>query len=439
MNKATSLIALPLICLAPYITAQTAFEFRGPDGMGHYPDAENLPTTWSDTENVTWKIKLPGHGHSSPVFDGKLLWLTTAFETEASEEESKKRLEANTGNQPLTVLGNLKLHALGINPADGSVVHNTLLLDLDDPQWVHQLNSYASPTPLLDENGRLYCHFGTFGNACVDTKTGKLLWTNTELEIMHENGPGGSPVLYENRLIMNYDGSDVQFVAALDTDTGKVAWKTTRSGKMHDNVQFHKAYATPLLADINGKQLVLSPGADWLYGYDPANGNEVWKVPYEVLGFSNVSRPIVAHGKIYMATCYMKSELLVMDYADKEIPEIAWRYKKGVPSMGSPLIVDSELYFIDDRTGIMTCLDALTGDEIWRERLGGSFGASPTFADGKIYCGNREGEVTVLAPGKEFKVLAKNTMEGRFFASPIVADNALFLRTDAAFYRVESK
>lgn len=411
-------------------------QFRGTDGQGH-EKATDLPTRWSETENLAWKTTLPGRGHSTPVSDGKNLWITTAYETKASAENAEKRLKKNTGRMPLLLLSNLKLNALCVDATTGEILKNIPLLELTDPQWVHEMNSYASPTPILDDHGHLFCHFGSYGNVCLDTKSGKVLWSNQELEVMHENGPGGSPVLWQDRLVMNYDGSDKQFVAALDTKTGKLAWKTTRSGEMNENPQLQKAYATPLIVKINGKDVVVSPGANWLYGYDPKDGTELWKVSYNTLGFSNVSRPVTGHGHIYFATCFMKSEMLAVGFENKKTPDVSWRWKKGVPSMGSPLLIETELYFIDDKTGIMTCLDAITGDEIWRERLGGSFSASPMYADGKIYVGNRDGEVSVLQPGRSFKLLSKNTLDGRFYASPIVVDNALILRTDKALYRIK--
>jgi hypothetical protein len=243
-------------------------------------------------------------------------------------------------------------------------------------------------------------------------------------------------VLWEGKLIFHCDGSDVQFITALDAATGKEAWKTMRSGKINENPQLKKAYGTPILLSRNGRVEVISPAADWLYAYDPANGKERWKVPYEMLGFSNVSRPVAGHGMIFTATCFMKSTLLGIDH-EPEQPIIRWRYKKGVPSMGSPLLVGDEIYFVSDKVGFLTCLDARTGEERYRERLSGNFSSSPTVADGKIFFANREGEVYVVKPGKTFELLAKNTFEGMFYASPAFDEQAMFLRSDQALYRVE--
>ena len=129
------------------------------------------------------------------------------------------------------------------------LTQNILLLSLNEPQWVHALNSYASGTPVI-EDGKLYCHFGALGNACLDTRTGKVLWTNTELVVMHENGPGSTPVLWRNLLVFHLDGSDQQFIAALDKRTGKLAWRTPRSGDMNANPQLKKSYGTPLILTL---------------------------------------------------------------------------------------------------------------------------------------------------------------------------------------------
>ena len=433
------LTKLAAVALSLVHTASAADwpQWRGPDGQGNVPPGP-LPLRWSETENVTWKTAIPGRGWSSPVIEGNQIWLTTAIETPASPEETARRLKANTGDQPVTVLESVSLRAVCVDRATGRILHHIELLSERDPQWVHKLNSYASPTPVI-ENGRLYCHFGTFGNACVDTASGIIKWTNTSNRIMHENGPGSSPMLWKNLFIVQYDGSDRQFIVALDKHTGKSAWKTDRTGEMHSNPQLRKSYGTPLVTDIDGKPLLLSNGADWLYAYDPTDGSELWKIKYPNLGFSISPRPVLGHGMLYMSTSFMRAEMLAYELGDSSPPKLAWRYSKGAPQMPSPLLVGDELYFITDAGGVVTCLDAKTGAEHWRERLGGNYSASPIHANGRLYFLSREGSVSVVATGKAFKVLAKNELESGFMASPAAADGALFLRTDQALYRIEDK
>ena len=434
MNKIPHLLAA-LAALSNTLSAAEWPEWRGPGAQGHAPGT-GLPTSWSETKNVAWKAELPGRAWSSPVIEGKQIWMTTAIETPASKEDTARRLKANTGDQALTLLAKVELRALCVDRDTGKLTQNILLLSLNEPQWVHALNSYASGTPVI-EDGKLYCHFGALGNACLDTRTGKVLWTNTELVVMHENGPGSTPVLWKNLLVFHLDGSDQQFIAALDKRTGKLAWRTPRSGDMNANPQLKKSYGTPLILTLNGKEQIISPASDWIYGYDE-QGKELWRVKYGLLGFSLTPRPVVGHGMIYMSTGFMKAQILALKYQGLAKPEIAWRYEKGAPTMPSPLLVGEELYFVNDG-GILTCVDAKTGTEHYRERLGGNYSSSPTFADGKIYVHNREGLTTVVKPGKKFEVIEKNQLPGKIFASLAAAGNALFLRTDTALYRLEEK
>jgi outer membrane protein assembly factor BamB len=308
------------------------------------------------------------------------------------------------------------------------------VLNVKDPQWAHQLNSYASPSPIL-ENGRLYAHFGSLGTVCLDTATLKILWKNEELHVMHENGPGSTPVLSGNRLIVHFDGSDQQFIAAFDKTTGKVAWKTARSGKMDPRPQQRKAYGTPLILTMNGQSTVVSPAADWVYGYEPATGKELWKLPYGELGFSMSVRPVADAESIYLSTSYGKSQVIALKYAGLKTPEIAWRNNKNAPKMCSPVLANDLLFYVDDG-GIVSCIDPATGDAYYRERLGGKFSASPILADNKLYFASREGVVTVIPAGREFKILAQNTLEGSLMASPVAVDGTLYLRTDKALYRI---
>ena len=433
MNASRLFLALAWVVGSSFLTAAEWPEWRGPGGQGH-ARATGLPVAWSETNNVAWKRELPGRAWSSPVIEGKTIWLTTAIETLASKADADRRLKANTGNQPLTVLEQVEFRALGVDRKSGQLTHNILLLTAREPQWVHALNSYASASPVIEE-GKLYCHFGAMGNACLDTRTGQVLWTNTALVVQHENGPGSTPVIWKHLMLFHLDGSDQQLIAALDKRTGKVAWQTPRGGEMHADPQLRKSYGTPIILAINGQEQLISPASDWLYSYDE-QGRELWRVKYGMLGFSLSPRPVAGHGMIYLSTGFMKAQMLAVRYAGVAKPEIAWRYEKGAPTMPSPLLVGKELYFANDG-GIFTCLDAESGTEHYRERIGGNYSASPTFADGRIYVHNREGLTTVLQPGKQFGVLGKNQLAGKIFASLAAVDHALYLRTDTALYRIE--
>jgi len=430
--KATKWI---LLALALASNAQADWkQWRGPGGQGHAN--AKLPTEWSETKNVRWRTPIPGKGWSSPVIEGNQIWMTTSFETPATKEEAAERLKSNTGGVPVNVLSSVSLHAVCIDKRTGKLLHNLRVITKKEPQWVHKLNSYASPSPII-ETGRVYCHFGSYGTACIDAKTSKVAWLNEKIWVNHENGPGSTPVLWKDLLIFHMDGSDQQFVVALDKKTGLEKWRVGRSGKMHANPQLKKSYGTPLIQEINGKPTLLSPGSNWLYAYDPANGKELWKTEYGGLGFSIVPKPVTGHGMIFMSTGFMKAKLLAVRYEKTAKPDIAWSYARSVSTQPSPLLVGDELYFITESGGLITCLNAHTGKPHWVERIGGNYSASPTFSNGKIYFHSREGVTTVLQAGKTFKVLAKNQLKGQHMASAAVDGNALILRTDKALYRIE--
>ena len=435
MRTVRCVSAIALACATP-ARGDSWPQWRGPDGQGHAAEAHDLPITWSETENVAWRTPLPGRGWSSPVIEGDRIWLTTAVETPLSADERQRRLAGATRASQLALSGPVVFRALGVDRSTGTLLHDVELFRVESPAPIHSLNSYASPTPVL-AGGRLFCHFGAYGTACVDTATARVRWTNRDLVVNHENGPGSSPVVWRDRLILTLDGSDVQMIVALDAATGAIAWQTPRSGELRADPDLRKAYGTPLVVALGGRDVMLSPSADWLYGYDPATGRELWRVSYGVLGYSVVPRPVVAHGLAFMSTSFNQPEVLAVRLGDgAAAPEIVWREKKGAPNKPSLLVVGDELYVVSDK-GVATCLDARTGTPRWQERLGGNISSSPLLADGRIYVGNHDGQTFVFRPGTEFELLATNQLDGQIMATPAALGRALYLRTDAALYRIE--
>lgn len=411
-------------------------EFRGPGGQGH-SDARHPPVRWSETENVAWKVAVPGHGHSSPVIADGIIWLTTAIETPLSDAEREARLAKIKNSRGLEIVGNLSLRVQAYELKTGKQLRDVELFSVSEPGPIHTLNSYASPTPVLGEN-HVYCHFGTYGTACVETSTGQVVWKNSSLQVDHQNGPGSSPILYGELLIAHYDGIDQQFVAALNCADGTVAWSVKRSGKMDEKPEFQKAYCTPTLVEAAGRTLLVSPGADWVYAYDPQTGAEIWRAHYGQLGFSTVPRPVFGHGMVYVCTSYLQSRMLAVRYDGKgDISEshVAWVNDSQIPQKPSVLLVDQLIYLVSDG-GVATCLDALTGDQVWRARMGGKYSASPLFAGGHIYFFSQEGKVTVLKPGSTYEVVATNELSGGFMASPAVVGDSMILRTDTHLYHI---
>jgi outer membrane protein assembly factor BamB len=289
-------------------------------------------------------------------------------------------------------------------------------------------NSHASPTPVV-EGDRVYVHFGAEGTAALTT-AGEVVWRK-RFPYESQHGNGGSPTLYKDLLIFSCDGSDTAFIVALDKRTGSERWKT------HRRTPFDQAYSTPLLIRVAERDQLVSAGAYRAAAYDPDSGKEIWRVSYTD-GFSNVPRPVFANGLVYIATGFQEPSLIAVrpdGTGDVTRTHIAWTLRRSAPHTPSPIAVGDELYVVNDM-GIATCLDSRTGETIWRERLGGNYSASPVFADGRIYFLSEEGVATVLAPGKTFRKLAANQLDGATLASMAISDQSIFIRTDSALYRL---
>jgi outer membrane protein assembly factor BamB len=397
-------------------------QFRGPDGNG-VSTATGLPVTWSETQNVRWKTAIHGRAWSSPVVLGRQVWLTTA---------------TPDGKQ---------LSALAVDKETGKILHDLKLFDVATPQFAHSFNSYASPTPVI-EQGRVYVTFGSPGTAAIDTATGKVVWERRDLECNHYRGAGSSPIVFRNLLLMHYDGSDVQYVVALDKRTGKTVWKTDRTvdfkdldanGKVKAEGDFRKAFATPQIVMVGNDPVFISSGSRATYGYDPMTGKELWRVE-DPINFSSSTRPVAGHGLVYYTTGWNTGQLLAVKpdgRGDVTGTHVAWRSTRGVPKKPSLLLVGDLLFMVNDG-GIVTSLDAKTGGEVWTARLTDSYSASPLAADGKIYFFSEDGKATVIEAGRAFKVLAENTLEQGFMASPAVDGKALYLRTKTHLYRIEN-
>lgn len=390
-------------------------QFRGPDANGH-TDAKDLPLTWSETENVTWKTPIHDRGWSSPVIWGDQIWMTTA-----------------TANGK-------GLFAVCVDRRSGRIVHDVKVFDVRRPEKIAKMNTYASPTPTV-EAGRVYVHFGTYGTACLDTATGRVLWTRRDLNCDHHMGPGTSPVVFGRLLIVPMDGIDVQFVAALDKATGKTVWKKDRSvdySKVHRYCR--KAYCTPIVIESAGASQLISPCSKAIIAYDPATGAELWKVRHR--GWSMTPRPLFGHGLVYLVMDYDYPELWALKTGgrgDVTGTHVAWKLKDPVPKKPSFLLVGDLLFLVDDK-GSAACVEAKTGRLVWRRRIGGQYSASALYAPGRIYFFAERGGATVLAPArlaKAYKVLATSTLDGRVMASPAVSGRALFVRTETHLYRIE--
>jgi hypothetical protein len=368
---------------------------------------------------------------------GQQVWLTTAVERAAGPEDLRRALDRLEFTVPSpAVASHVTLRAICLDRRTGRVLHDVRLFDVDQPIVLCSTNSYASPTPCI-EAGRLYADFGAMGTACVDTSTGKILWSR-HLVVEHQVGPGSSPIIHGDHLILVRDGCYEQYVTALDKATGHAVWRTDRP-PMNTRVAVHrKAFSTPLVFLHQGREQMVVPGAQWMVAYDPADGEELWRVDTGST-FSNASRPVYGQGLVFAGTAYGGSKLLAIrpgGGGDVTQTHVAWELRRGVPKRSSPLLVGRELYLVADN-GIASCLDAASGQVHWTERLGGGYSASPVLAGGRIYFFAEDGTTTVIRPGTTFQLLAENRLDGRIMASPAFAGDAVFLRTDTHLWRLE--
>lgn len=398
-----------LMFLCASCGAQDWPQFRGPTGQG-LSSVKSLPLEWADdAENIAWKSAIGGLGWSSPVVQGEQIWLTTAADDGTS------------------------LRAVCLDRATGRELHNVELFKTERRGRIHDKNSHASPTPIIEGN-RVYVHFGALGTACVTTR-GEIVW-RTNIDYNHVHGPGGSPVVHGDLLIVSCDGAARQFVTALDKATGKVRWSTPRPAASY----FKKfAFCTPLVVAVNGRDQVVVPGANNVCGYEPKTGRQIWNVTYEG-GYSVVPRPVFGHGMVFFSTGFDSPALLAVRVdgrGDVTDSHVAWTFKRGAPLTPSPLLIGDELYIISDR-GVAACLDAKTGDIHWQERIGGNFSASPLYAAGRIYLLDENGTTVVIKPGKSFEELARNKITGRTLASLTPLEGVLLLRTNTHLLRIDA-
>ena len=389
-------------------------EFRGGTGDG-VSQEHNLPVEWSEARGVAWKTAIPGKAWSSPVIWDDLVWLSNATED------------------------GTRLSAVAVARANGRIVHNITVFEIAAPQFCHPFNSYASCTPAI-ERDRLYLHYGSAGTACLDTESGEILWTRQDLPCDHFRGPGSSPIIHGNLLIVALDGFDLQYVVALDKTTGKTMWRKDRNidyGTTDGDAK--KAYPTATVIRSQGREQVIIPSAGATIAYDPTSGEELWRVRHG--GMNASARPLFAHGLVYINTAAGGMKFLAVrpdGIGDVTGTQIAWKSSQGTGSRSSQLLLGEKLFLISD-AGTASVLDAVSGKALSQKRLSGEFSASPILADGRIYASNQGGDTFVLSAADPSTVLATNTLDDGCMASPAVFDAAIYLRTKTHLYRLGNR
>jgi outer membrane protein assembly factor BamB len=392
--------------------------FRGPTGQGMSSE-QSVPLEWSPTKNLAWKTAIPGQGWSSPIVWGDRVFVTTATDDGRS------------------------CHVICLNAIDGQILWDRELFK-QEIRRKEGKNSYATPTPVTDGKF-VYAFFGSGTAVCVDFD-GNVIWVNPEYPFYSQHGLGASPILYKDLLIMPFDGSspgedklvgwkkpwDQAFVLALDVSSGRERWKARRGLS-------RIAHVTPMIARVGDRDQLLSGAGNVVQGFDPDTGERIWSVYSQGEGVT--PSLVVGGGMVFSSSGYEAETIraIRLDPAargDVTKTHIAWEQKRAVPTRPSFLYHDGLLYSVKEN-GIALCMDATDGKVVWQERLEGDYSASPVFAAGRLYFLSENGDTTVIAPGRAFKQLAVNPLEGTCQASLAISNGRIYIRSDKHLFCVK--
>jgi outer membrane protein assembly factor BamB len=385
-------------------------QWRGPLGTGEAPHAKP-PLEWGEGRNVRWKVELPGQGKSTPVVWRDRLLLTTAVPEGAAQE----------------------FVVLALSRDDGRVLWRRTVKQEEPHEGTHRDGSFAGGSAVTDGE-RVYAFFGSRGLYALDLE-GRPLWEKQLGRMRTRNafGEGASPALHAGTLVVNWDHEDADFVVALDARTGQERWRREREEPT--------TWATPHVAVHDGRAQVVIGGTNRVRGYDLASGGPLWEAPG--LTANVIPSPVSGEGMVYAMSGFRGNALraIRLDAARGSLsgpPGLAWSFERDTPYVPSPLLYRGALYFLKSNSGVLTCLDARSGEPRYTERLDAvpNVYASPVAADGRVYVAGRDGATVVLAEGPQPRVLATNRLDDGFDASPALVDEELYLRGYRHLYRI---
>jgi outer membrane protein assembly factor BamB len=405
-------------------------QWRGPLGTGVAPYA-NPPVTWSENKNIRWKIALPGKGHSTPIVWGDHIFITAAVPYGKSLQP--RYSDASGAHDILPVTQQHRFMVIAVNRRDGKVLWERIVREEFPHEGVHYTASLASSSPVTDGE-HLFAFFGSYGLYCLDLN-GKPVWQMDlgDMQTLHSHGEGSSPVLYRATLIINWDHEGESFIVAFDKQTGKQRWKVERAKAT--------SWSTPIVVESDGKPQVIISGSEYVRGYDLGTGEVRWECGG--LSVENVvSSPVAGDGMVFTGSTYDKQAMLAirLDGAEGDITgtkQVVWRRNRGAPYVPSPVLYDDALYFLYHFQGILTRVNARTGeDQPGPLRLSGlrTVFASPVGAAGRVYITDREGTTLVMSHSDKPEILALNKLDDSFSASAAVVGNELFLRGEQNLY-----
>lgn len=393
--------------------------FRGSNLNGIAAN-EKIPLKWDDS-TIKWKTVIHDKGYSSPVVFGNQVWVTTAT---ADGKE---------------------LYAVCLDYQTGKIIYDIRVFTPAEVEGKHSLNTYASPTPCV-EKGFVYVHYGSLGTACINTSNGSVVWTRTDLKCRHVQGPASSPILYKNLLILHFEGTDVRYIIALDKSNGKTIWKTDRPSEPYVPLPEigRKAYITPIIINVKGRDMLISNGSAVCVAYDPDSGKEIWRV---VDGAeSTIAMPVTEKGILYWYTGFAENsngkftEFIAVNpdgKGDITGTNILWKKKEELSRNQclTPVIKDGLIYTVNTMNTMM-CIDALTGKEIWSTHVTSNYDASPLYIGGNVWFFSVKGDVLTLKAGRKYDVVAKNKMDSGIWATPAILRNSVILRTQKYLCRI---
>jgi outer membrane protein assembly factor BamB len=413
MKRTLFLIQTLLFTLGIFAQDVNWTHFRGSEMNGH-ATVDKAPLHWSDSTSVIWKTAVKGLGWSSPVVYDRQVWVTSA--TKDGKE----------------------MFAICYDLYSGKQICDLTVFTPTEIQRIHGTNSYATPTPCIEE-GYVYVHFGGFGTACIDTKSFEIVWKRTDMPCEHMQGPASSVILHKDLLIVHLEGTSNPYVAALNKKTGETIWKSIRPSDVYDKVEpvYRKSYQTPIVVRVNNRDLLISNSAQMCFAHDVNTGEVIWTVFY---GYdSTVSQPLFYNGLVFVNSGWIfldNTPFFTRQFAidpngigDVTKTHVKWMYEDLVPQIPTPLIVDGKMYFVHDR-GMVSCIDAMTSKPIWKHELDGNFNASPVYAAGNIYFFNVKGGCTIIMPGNEYREIAKNNVNETVKAVPAFTNAGMVLRTE---------
>ena len=399
--------------------------WRGQSGDGISTET-GIPTRWSGTENIAWKVTIPGNGHSSPVVWGNRVFLTSCLPEK--EQRILLCLDRNTGktlwkdvvlNSPLETIHPLNSRASGTPATDGQHVFVAFMMADDRKIPAPNVGTPRMITP------------GSLVSAAYDME-GKQKWKINVGNFVSAHGFNTCPVLFGDLVILNGDHDGDAYLVALDRKTGKERWRTQRENNT-------RSYVTPIIREIDERTQMILSGSLCVASYNPRNGKRHWIIngPTEQFVAS-----VVYNGEyVFVTSGYPERHIVAIrpdGSGNVTDTHVAWRTNRGAAYVPSPIIVGPYLLVVAD-SGIASCFDARTGKRHWMERLPGGHSPSTVSADGLVYFTSDRGVTTIVRPGKTFNLIAQNELGEQISASPAISQGQFFLRTHQHLYCIGAK